>query len=335
MRLNTRQLLEAGYFGNSDAVVQIRELQSDPHSGSGGKGYTFSLLGGLSFEVLPDRGLDIGAAWFDGLPIAWRSPIGSPDLAPSPSYWLGRFGGGLLVTCGADNIGAPRDGYGQHGSHHDTRSYDVCIQRIQGPNAPGVRITGVIDSVEIFGRRVRIYRSIVSYADDPVISISDEVTNHGPGSSQVALLYHFNFGAPLVLPGTTVSMSATVHEIKEITEAGDSWKVFPSPTDTLCEAVWQHEGFDTDEHGYCCVQVVSPVGVVAQLSWNAAQLPKLVQWIFPSRNSWALGIEPSTSPIFGAEYDAVNAGRRLLHPGQSFRSELILRLGNAAKSEGN
>ena len=67
---------------------------------------------GLEFDVHPDRALDIGAATFDGVPLAWLSSTGIS--APSRYEhegpgWLRTFGGGLLTTCGLDSFGPPAD----------------------------------------------------------------------------------------------------------------------------------------------------------------------------------------------------------------------------------
>jgi hypothetical protein len=324
MDITAVQLLGAGYIGSTDAVVQIRELAGDPHSGSGGRAYAITLAGGLAFEVLPDRGLDIGAVWYANQPIGWRSPLGSPGLAPTPSDWLGRFGGGLLVTCGLDNIGSPRGAYGQHGSHHDTRAHDVAVQRVTEPDRMGVRITGTIDSVEVFGRRVRTYRTITSYADDPAVHISDHVVNEGAWAASVALLYHLNFGAPMVLPGTTIAVDADDHEPRD-TESGTGWQEFPGVIDEVGETVWQHRGLRTVD-GIATASVTSPTGLSAQVSWRTAELPRLVEWIFPPRHSWALGIEPANAPIFGPDRDEPDAGIPVLAPGESFTTQVSVRL---------
>lgn len=324
MQTTAAQLLEAGYVGSTDALVQIRELIGDPHSGAGGRAYSFALAGGLTFEVLPERGLDIGAAWFAGRPVGWRSPLGSPGPAPTATGWLGRFGGGLLVTCGLDNIGAPRDGYGQHGSHHDTRAHDVRIERLAGPEGIGVRIAGVVDSIEMFGRRVRVYREITAFTDDPSVQIRDTVVNEGAWPAPVALLYHVNFGAPLVLPGTRIGVDAAEHHSVD-DRIDPSWQEFPEAVDEIGESVWQHRGLRTVD-GVATASVASPSGLVAEVSWSADELPLLVEWMFPSRQSWALGIEPASAPIFGPERDAEGAGMRVLAPGESINTSLTVRL---------
>ena len=201
--METTQLLAEGFLGLPDAAVQVRETIGDPNSAGGGRAISVTLAGGMSFEVLLERGLDIGAAWADGQPIAWRAPLNNPGLAPSPRDWVGRFGGGLLTTCGLDNIGSPRDGYGQHGSHHDTRAAEVSWSRLpaSATDAPGIVIRGVVDSVETFGRMVRVYREIESRCDREELIVRDRIVNEGWLPAGVALLYHINLGAPLVLIG--------------------------------------------------------------------------------------------------------------------------------------
>ena len=326
MTSTARELLSRGYVGVADAVVQSRETVGDPHSGAGGRGWSLTLAGGLAFEVLPERGLDIGAAWYGGQPIGWRSGLGSPGLAPTAAGWLGRFGGGLLVTCGLDNIGAPRGGYGQHGSHHDTRAHDVAVTRVEGVDgAPGVQITGTVDSFEVFGRRVRLHRTITSFADAPAIHLADHIVNVGAWPASAALLYHVNFGAPLVMPGTRVEIEATDHDLREPSDAASQWGVFPDTVDHITEAVWCHTGL-TSVDGVATARVVSPSQLAAEVSWRVAELPRLVQWVFPPHGSWALGIEPSNAPMWGPERDTEAAGMAVLEPGQTIDTSLTIRV---------
>lgn len=321
--MNTQKLLEEGFLGTPDAAVQIRESVGDPHSSAGGRSIALTLAGGLSFEVLVERGLDIGSAWAGGQPIAWRAPLSNPGLAPSPAGWLGRFGGGLLTTCGLDNIGAPRAGYGQHGSHHDTRAADVSITRLpaSADGGPGVAVSGVIDSVETFGRTVRVYREIEARCDSPSLIIRDRIVNEGRQTAPVALLYHVNIGAPLVLPGSRIEVGAERHEPREDVPGLDDWRTYPSPIDDVREAVWSHEEL-TSIDGWSRASVTAADGRTATVEWITAQLPRLVQWVFPVRGRWALGLEPANAPLFGPERDADGAGIPPLGPGAEWLSEV-------------
>ena len=64
---------------------------------------------GFRFQVLVDRGLDVGAAEHAGRPLAFLHPaLGAPALQERPGLgFLRTFGGGLFTTCGLDHFGPP------------------------------------------------------------------------------------------------------------------------------------------------------------------------------------------------------------------------------------
>lgn len=68
------------------------------------------VLAGIDVRLYSDRGLDVGAAWFRGLPLAWISPIG--EGGAEATAWGESWGGGLVTTCGLENVGAPSKGAG-------------------------------------------------------------------------------------------------------------------------------------------------------------------------------------------------------------------------------
>lgn len=326
--VSMQALVNEGFVGNLDALVQVRELAGDPNSGSGGRGHLVTLAGGLSFEVLPDRGLDIGSAWFEGLPVGWRSPLSSPGLAPSALGWIGRWGGGLVLTCGLDNVGSPRGIYGQHGSHHDTRAVDVALERVpgNGERGPGVRVRGVVDSVETFGRRVRLYREITSFAGDPTLRISDRIVNEGWQPAPVAIMYHCNFSAPVVLPGTRIGIEAGRRSVREeVPELDDcAWHTFPEPIEAIAEKVWEHAELPVSEEGTASATVSSPAGIEVGLTWDGGVLPRCLEWMFPSRGCWVLGVEPTNAPLFGPDREADDAGMPMLAPGDELVTGVTL-----------
>ena len=67
---------------------------------------------GFEFEILVDRGFDIGGAWINGQPLAWLSPVGvvGPWYSEAQGLgWFRGFPGGLVSTCGLDHtlLGGP------------------------------------------------------------------------------------------------------------------------------------------------------------------------------------------------------------------------------------
>jgi hypothetical protein len=87
-------LVDDGRVSLLEALASVDEATRP----SGDRALVLRLAGGLSLDVLPDRGLDIGAAWWAGVPIAWRSPH-LVDPGPAET-WENRFLGGLLATKG-------------------------------------------------------------------------------------------------------------------------------------------------------------------------------------------------------------------------------------------
>src|SRR5262249_53584727 len=58
----------------------------------------------VNVRLRPERGLDVAEAWFGEHQIAWLS--GRGDVAWNGD-WTASWGGGLVTTCGLDNVGAP------------------------------------------------------------------------------------------------------------------------------------------------------------------------------------------------------------------------------------
>ena len=82
---------------------------------------------GITLRLLPDRGLDAGDAWFAGVPLDWRSPVG--ESASVANDWMLSFGGGLMVTCGLLNVGVPSEGHGQHGDFTFQKAVVEAVER--------------------------------------------------------------------------------------------------------------------------------------------------------------------------------------------------------------
>src|SRR5260370_30434008 len=81
---------------------------------------------GLTFSVLPGRGMDIGFAEYRGMPLCWRSSTGEVAAAfyePAGEGWLRGFSGGLMATCGLTTAGWPSNDNGQALPLHGRASY--------------------------------------------------------------------------------------------------------------------------------------------------------------------------------------------------------------------
>ena len=98
--------------GSLDQFARVDRFIEDDGPARGARRFRVMNGGGLEFDVHPDRALDIGAATFNGIPLAWLSSTGitRPDAyEPEGRGWLRTFGGGLVTTCGLDSFGPPAD----------------------------------------------------------------------------------------------------------------------------------------------------------------------------------------------------------------------------------
>lgn len=320
------QLLDAGLVARPSGVAVVRELL-DPLPGGVGRVLDVRVMGGIDVELLPDRGLDVGAAWYRGTPLSWTSPVGrgTPLDSPRGQDWVDRFRGGLVTTCGTDNIGPATGDAGMHGRHSHLPATEVRTDVRRDGDATVVRVSGTVEDVSMFGRRVVVSRTVETRTDSPVLVLRDVVENTGFEAVPLPLLYHVNLGAPLVVPGTRVRSGAEQVRAREPAPHVPDPSTLPQPGDGSPEAVFEHHGLEVVD-GQASVVVTSPAWeTAAVVSWTAEALPRLYQWVWPTRRGWALAVEPSTAALFGPDRGTPREAP-LLQPGATLTTGLTVRL---------
>src|SRR3954453_21334251 len=105
-------------LANADQVATAVISTVAEGAAAGSRAVDIRVWNGIDLRLLPDRGLDIGAAWFRGTPLAWISQTGE-QAPPEPEALVDRawgdfWGGGLVTTCGLSNVGEASEGYGLH-----------------------------------------------------------------------------------------------------------------------------------------------------------------------------------------------------------------------------
>lgn len=271
-----------------------------------------SMLGGFAFEVLIDHGMDIGHAWFVGKPVAWSAPFppAQRGSASRDDRWQARWSGGLVSTCGPDNIGAPRRGSGQNGTHHETSASGVRWSRQVIDGVLIVVIEGEIRHFELFGPRLTVHREIRATADSCRLEVRDRLVNDGLETTPFDYLYHVNIGAPAFQPGSTVISDCSSPRMVSGSPIDEVLaRIAPDPTRWETSVVFDHGPF-TGVMGMRTTEVSSR-SLKTAVTWPAASMPYLYQWVWATRGGWALGIEPASSPLIGADEDRPS---RVLRP---------------------
>ena len=194
------------------------------------------------FVVVPTRGMGIWRACLDDLCLGWKSPVRGPV---HPAYvrlehadglgWLDGFDE-LLVRCGLQSNGAPEfhpDGrlrYGLHGKISNTPAHKVEVA-IDGDSGRIV-VRGTVEEARLFGSKLRLEASIETQVGRPGFVVHDTVKNLSAAASDFELLYHINFGMPLVHPGAKVSLPVKKLAPRDAVAAADlpTWNLYGPET---------------------------------------------------------------------------------------------------------
>ncbi len=268
---------------------------------------------GLTFTLLPDRGLDIWTAQFNGVPLTWISQS-SPHLPDYGSAWLRQFNGGLLTTCGLQHVGGAeadsqtgelRDVHGQF-----TRQR-AQIQQIRGDWQDDVyvlEIRAIIAQARLFGEQLRVERTYRVTLGVPDIEITDVVHNLGDEPAPLMLLYHVNVGYPLVRGGARLVVpSAAVHPRDARAHEGlTTWADYDSATASYAEQVFYHH-LNAQDSQTSVLMTNGDIGL--SLSWDVQTMPYFTQWKNTRRGMYVCGIEPGNCVPEGQ--NAAREGGRL------------------------
>jgi len=336
--------------GTVDQVASATPVTLTEGSASGVRALDVRTIDGLHATVLLDRGMDIAQAWYRGAPLAWTSPTGPVHPAfAAGGDWLASFHGGLLVTCGTQNLGhaCVVDGvrHSFHGAVSNTPARGVRWSVERDP--PAVVVEGVVREVRVLGADVELRRRLRFEVASPRLLVEDAVTNLDDRPAPLLLLYHLNLGWPVIdassrlfgwpaavraLPGDRWSEAASDAAIA----AGDHDRFAP-PTPDWPIQVFEHAGEDDADSR--TVGVLNPAyeptdGLAVAVTYRPSELPYLRRWRMLRRRTYLMGIEPCTSPVGGREELHERGLLPLLAPGETRRFSVSFTVGAGDAARG-
>ena len=258
---------------------------------------------GLRFVVLPDRGMDIAYAELNGVPFSYIGKTGvvAPAHYDEPDF-LRSFTAGLLTTCGLTQIGTPCEDNGEqlglHGRAANIPAEDVSVfQDWVDDNNFEIRITGRVRECKVFGPDISLTRTITTRLGDNAIYIHDEIENRAFEPTPLMVLYHMNFGYPLISADTVLETDCTGlrPRMPEMACGLDTACQFSDPIHG-----YQEQVFFRDAVGDSYATLRNPVlGMEVRLDFNGDTLPYLVEWKMMGEQEYVVGVEPGTYPPTG------------------------------------
>lgn len=325
------RLLAEGKVANLDALASATSSITQGGAAHGCRAIDLRVAGGVDLRVLPDRGLDIGTAWFGGLPLAWLSAVGErgPLDHPQGTEWLDAFGGGLITTCGLRNVGPPTSDQGLHGQVSHLRAGNVRVGRWFHEDDLVLEVCGVIDEVSAPGGHLQLERRVRTRTGSGLIELEDLTTNRGSMSEAAPILYHVNVGPPLLDTETTVEVTGEgrVPRDEESERELERWSRPGDPEHGAGEIVLEHV---LAQGGRGEARVINrSLGVALTLSFDRAGLPYLCQWLHRGHGVFGLALEPTNSPLAARRSEGFHGP--MLEPGASRTTRLTIAVAAATE----
>lgn len=309
-------------MGSIQQIACIRSVEYHEGPTEGLRGYQVK-NGPLQYTVAADKCLDIAELSYKGVNISFLAKNGltSGEYSRAYAYSDKSVMGGMLFTCGPDNVG-PGDKERQlpvHGSLRFTSSHNrqaSCFWDEDGKYH--MTVSGVMESYGLFEGHIRLERTVETVYGSSKIVITDRFKNAGYVKEPLMLLYHCNFGYPFLDTNCELHFDSerVVLREKMDVETELAYDRIDEPTDGGVEDVFFHEACG-DEDAFVTVSVYNPaLDIRANVTYNKKELPRLIQWKSMVSGDYALGIEPANCLVFGRAYEEAQGTLQYLEPGE-------------------
>lgn len=284
----------------------------------------------LTFTVIPTRGMGILEATAGDVRLGWDSPVKEvvhPSLVNLESRgglgWLEGFNE-WMVRCGLEWAGHPgKDSFVNNTGDRAEMSLTLHgrvanipaseVEVVVDPNPPfRLRVRGRVDERMFYGPKLELWTEVSTDPGSPAFRIEDTLVNHGAHDQEFQMIYHCNFGAPLLQSG-----SRFVGAIRRVTPFNahaardvERFAEYSGPTLGFVEQVYCIEPA-SDSTGRSLVMLQSPRadrGVA--MGFSVEQLPSFTLWknLAAAQEGYVTGLEPGTSFPFNRRIERL-AGR--------------------------
>ena len=325
------------YIGNLSQLGGSRHFTLTEGWGRGVRVTDIDTGAGLKYSVIPDRAMDISLATFRGINLAYITPNGEVNPAfydAEGAGWLRTFGAGLLTTCGLTNFGPPCDDDGEHLGLHGRISTAPAKQYADLSAWEGdsynIKVRGIMEDGVLFGTKLRLERQISSVMGQNLIRINDLVTNFGGKTSPLTILYHVNFGYPLLSEDAELIIDPllTVPRDAEAIAGMNEFRKFIKPQLQYNEQVFYHTMKGGSDNIAEATLMNRKAGIAVTVRINVSQLPYMTQWKMMGYGDYVLGIEPCNAPCKSRKDLREEKLLKFLAPGESAAFNIEIEVGN-------
>lgn len=296
--------------------------------------------GSKSIEILPTRGMGIWQAKKGDVRFGWDSPVSGPihpmwvDVnEPSGLGWLDGFDE-MMVRCGLASNGAPEfDKNGQlalplHGriANLPANQLTVEIDDDQGK----IIVRGTVVENRFHFHRLQLKTTISMQLDSDEISITDCVTNLSDRSDSIQMLYHNNFGSPILEKGSRffAPVRKLVPRNPHAASGLERWNQYEAPDPNYAEQVYFMElAADFKQESLAMLSNAQQTKAVS-IRHNISQLPFFSLWKNTAGTSdgYVTGLEPATNFPNPHSFEKQHDRTIQLKPGSDYTMSLNIGL---------
>ncbi|MBY0586669.1 aldose 1-epimerase family protein [bacterium] len=302
-------------------------------------------VGNFEVAICPTRGMGIWKGTFAGHELGWDSPVKgpvNPALIQRDELggigWLAGFDE-WIVRCGLNNNGGPAvdrllDNTGAeqsmaiplHGRIANIPAHFVAVSLSNEP-APCIEVHGIVDEAMLFFPQLRLDTRIRIPLDRSGIVIHDRVINRRSQPAELELLYHTNFGPPMLEKGSRfLAPIDRLAPINAHSQKGlERWNIYPGPIAGVIEECFVMKLLARKEDRQSMAMIQNRGRDLAcLLRFSLDQLPWFTLWRNPGALSdgYVTGLEPGTDLPNAKPFERQNGRVVRIPAGESYESVL-------------
>jgi galactose mutarotase-like enzyme len=273
--------------------------------------------GKLQFTVVPTRGMGVLEVKLGDVRLGWNSPV-KEVVHPRHVNLQSRGGLGWLdgfnewmVRCGLESNGGPGpdefiNNVGDkatmeltlHGKIANIPASEVEVVVDREPPYR-VRVRGRVDERMFYGPKLELWTEISTEPGSTGLRIADTITNRGGAEQEFQILYHANYGWPLLEAGATflAPVSRVTPFNDHAAKSVKDYATYAGPKDGFVEQVYCLYPL-ADAQGRTVIALANRARDRAvSMSFSVKELPYVTLWknTASEAEGYVTGLEPGTN----------------------------------------
>jgi len=273
--------------------------------------------GKMEFTVIPTRGMGVLEVKQGDVRLGWNSPV-KEVVHPAYVNLMSRGGLGWLdgfnewmCRCGLESNGGPGpdefiNNVGDkatmdltlHGKIANIPASEVEV--IVSKDAPyTLTVRGVVHERMFYGPKLELVTEISTEPGSSTLRIADTITNRGNVPQEFELLYHANYGRPLLEEGAVflAPVSQVTPMNAHAAQSVNDWARYAGPTPAFIEQVYCLRPL-ADANGQTLIALHNKAADRAvSMAYSVKELPYLTQWknTAAEAEGYVTGLEPGVN----------------------------------------